>query len=56
MWVVVLHKHSFTQYQFKATSISYTDGVYDIVEGSGSQQQVHSFEEENYIVALMGKE
>lgn len=52
MYVVVLHKHSFTQVQFLATSISYADGVYDIVVG---ENEHHTFSEENYLVALMGK-
>lgn len=50
MYVVVLHKHSFTQYQYLAKSVSFADGTYTVV---GTDNQSHTFAQENYLIAIM---
>ena len=50
MYVVIMHKHSFTQYQYLSTSISFADNTYTIVDTGGG---VHTFSKTDYLVAIM---
>ena len=50
MYIVVLHKHSFTQYQYNAKSISFSSGTYTIVDENNNS---HTYAQENYLVAIM---
>lgn len=50
MYVVIMHKHSFTQYQYLANSISFADNTYTIVDTASG---VHTFSKTDYLVAIM---
>lgn len=51
MYIVVMHKHSFTQYQYLSSSITYSEGIYTITDTGGS---VHTFSQTDYLIAIMG--
>ena len=50
MYIVVLHKHSFTQYQYIAKSISFANDTYTIVEQNNTS---HTYSKTDYLVAIM---
>ena len=52
MYVVVLHKHSFTQYEYKCTNIAYTEVNYVITDVQGN---THTFATADYIIAITGE-
>lgn len=52
MYVVVLHKHSFTQYEYRCTNIAYTGVNYVITD---EQSNTHTFKAEDYIIAITGE-
>ena len=51
MYVIVMHKHSFTTFEYLATSISYNaeTKIYSIVTAQGNA----SYSKEDYLIALM---
>ena len=51
MYIVVMHKHSFTQYQFLSRSISLEGDTYSIIDTGGGE---HTFLKTDYLVAIMG--
>ena len=51
MYIVVMHKHSFTQYQYLSRSVSLSDdGIYTITDTGGG---THTFAKVDYLVAIM---
>lgn len=53
MYVVIMHKHSFTQYQYLSKSIVYNDStnIYTITD---TANQTHTFSKNDYLIAIMG--
>jgi hypothetical protein len=52
MYIVVMHKHSFNQYEYLARSISLSDaGIYTITDTGGG---THTFAKADYLIAIMG--
>ena len=50
MYIVVMHKHSFTQYQYIAKSVSYANDTYTVVESNNTS---HTFAKADYLIAIM---
>ena len=50
MYVVVLHKHSFTQYQYDAKSIAFAGNTYTVTDVNNN---THTFSKDDYLVAIM---
>ena len=51
MYIVVMHKHSFTQYQYLSRSITLDGDTYSIIDTGGAE---HTFSKNDYLVAIMG--
>ena len=52
MYVVVLHKHSFTQYQYDAKSIAFAGNTYTVTDVNNN---THTFSKDDYLVAIMSQ-
>ena len=51
MYIVIMHKHSFTQYQYLSSSVTFAGDTYTITDTSGG---VHTFTKTDYLIAIMG--
>lgn len=51
MYIVVLHRHSFTQYEYYCKNIAWTGVNYVITD---TDNQTHTFSTEDYLVAITG--
>lgn len=50
MYVVIMHKHSFTQYQYLSNKIESNDTNYVVTDTAGG---VHTFAKADYLIAIM---
>ena len=50
MYVVIMHKHSFTQYQYLSKKIEHVGTNYVITDTADG---VHTFAEADYLIAIM---
>ncbi len=52
MYIVIMHKHSFTQYQYLCDSVTYNEatGEYTIHDTGG---ELHTYLKSDYLIAIM---
>lgn len=53
MYVVIMHKHSFTQYQYLSKSIVYNENTMNYVI-TDTADATHTFSKNDYLIAIMG--
>ena len=51
MYIVIMHKHSFTQYQYLSSSVTFANDIYTVTDTAGN---THTFSKDDYLIAIMG--